>query len=323
MISEKTWQARFDHWWKHTETQQLDLPTRRIAGTSADVYTSVRDGDRHVAIKTVARDSADVMHDNCMLFSEFHMHEAIQRRYIGEKRPLRILPVYWIRKIALKDRVVVAFAMERLRETWYNRTCSEPIPAVWKREVLNELDHWNRAWGVFHRDPHLNNIGIRESGEWCLFDVSMSAFADGTSIYNRNAFYDASDVLAFHRDAAIFNFSWCSYQNDVASSIVKDAWSRTRPHLWPKRTPVLIKNCLLANKGRFVEREGSNVRVQIKLPNDALDYRGHVCSLYGVPTTFECVLRTAKTTSVIISVPGNKVRADVQHVHIAYYLFDI
>ena len=322
MITPDEWKTRFEAWWRVTPTCDMSLGSRRIAGTTADVYTSIIDEGRCVAIKTVAHDSADVMHDNCMLFSEYHIHERVQRLYKEEGRRQRLVPVYWVRKIRLHGRTVVAFAMERIRETWYNRACGTELPRAWKEEVLFELTHWNRKWGFFHRDPHLNNLGILPSGDWCIFDVSMAAFIDGTTVYNEEAFYDSNDHMAFHRDGAIFTYSWCVYQKDVATDLIKDAWRRSKPHAWPRRTPVVIRNCPLARRGRFREVQGDRVRCVVKIPNNHVSRRGLTCRVHGIPHDFEVQQRSRAHTSIVLDLDARHVVADVEHAHIAYYLFD-
>ncbi len=105
-----SWEQRFETWWRHTPITPMNLSSRRIAGTIADVYTSVRVGDTCLAMKTVSSDSKKIMHDNIMLFSEYHIHRMIQEIYDKEERPSRLVRVHWIRKIELRGNVVVAFA---------------------------------------------------------------------------------------------------------------------------------------------------------------------------------------------------------------------
>ena len=84
---EPLWEQRFESWWRNTPVTNMHLPSRRQMGTVAQVFTSVRDGDKCYAVKTVSSDSKKVMHDNIMLFSEYQIHIMVQELYRKEKTP--------------------------------------------------------------------------------------------------------------------------------------------------------------------------------------------------------------------------------------------
>ena len=319
-----SWEKRFETWWRHTPVTQMNLASRRISGTIADVYTSVHDGKNTYAVKTVSSDSNKIMHDNIMLFSEYHIHNMVQNLYIKENRFSRLVRLHWIKKISLRGNVVVAFAMDRLRETWYNRTRVGYLPTAWKQEALTELNHWNRAWGFFHRDPHLNNVGILPNDTWCFFDLSMSCFSNGLSVFNKEAFYDSSDNMTFHLDPAILNASWCQYQNDSSWALVQRAWKSSKAEVWKSRTPVIIENCIFAKKGRFTRIEDNQIVVEVRISKRFVDsHNEEICVIRGIPTYFTFVSQNDRVITILIRLERRDVKPDVHHQHIAYYLYEI
>ena len=318
-----SWEQRFETWWRHTPITPMNLSSRRIAGTIADVYTSVRDGDTCLAMKTVSSDSKKIMHDNIMLFSEYHIHHMIQEMYDKEQRPSRLVRVHWIRKIELRGNIVVAFAMDRLHETWYHRTRGGFLPTEWKQEALTELHHWNTSWGFFHRDPHLNNIGILPNGQWCFFDLSMSCFSNGMTVHNKDAFYHKEDTMNFHLDPAILNASWCQYQNDASWALVQRAWKCTKPTAWKKRTPVVLQNCLFAHKGRFLGVKNDTVQVAVRISQRFVEsFDDDICIIRGIQTFFQVQTYNDTHVTVCIHLYPKDVRPDVKHQHIAYYMYE-
>ena len=320
----RSWEQRFETWWRHTPVTEMNLASRRISGTVADVYTSVRDGLSTYAVKTVSSDSKKIMHDNIMLFSEYHIHKMIQDMYTKEKRPSRLVHIHWIKKVSLRGNIVVAFAMDRLRETWYNRTRVGYLPATWKQEALAELNYWNRAWGFFHRDPHLNNVGILPNDTWCFFDLSMSCFTNGLCVYNKDAFYKSSDNMTFPLDPAILNASWSQYQNDSSWALVQRAWKSAKPEVWKPRTPVEIDNCIFAKKGRFTRVENDKIVVEVRISQRFVDsHDDDTCVIRGVPTVFQLESYNDRVVHMLIRLERRDVKPDVKHQHIAYYLYEI
>lgn len=318
-----TWEKRFETWWRNTPVSDMQLSTRRISGTVADVYTSVRGETRTYAVKTVCADSRRIMHDNIMLFSEYQIHKMIQDMYEKENRTSRLVPVHWIKKITVRGNTVVAFAMDRLRETWYNRTRVGYLPTAWKQEALAELSHWNRCWGFFHRDPHLNNIGILPDERWCFFDLSMSCFMNGLTVYNKDPFYKDTDSMTFHLDPAILNASWCQYQNDASWALVQRAWKCAKPDTWKKRTPVMIDNCIFAKRGRYIRTDQSKLVVEVSVPFKFVESHDEdVCVIRGIQTFFQIQSFNERRMTFLIRLDTRDVKPDVKHQHIAYYLYD-
>ena len=319
------WKSRFDTWWKHTPTSDLKLSSRRIAGTVADVYTSVGDEKTCVAVKTVSSDSSDIMHDNIMLFSEYHLHAYVLSLYDKEKRTRRLINLHWIKKIRLRGHTVVAFAMDRLYETWYNRTKTTFLPSEWKRQALVELKHWNHRWGVFHRDPHLNNLGVLPSGEWCFFDMSMSCLSNGTACHNKNAFYPPGEYPSFNMDVAILNASWCQYQNNDSWATLKRSWHVSLPRVWKRRTPVLVNGCIFGRQAKYISKQGSHfLTLEFKINRsfcESIDERA--CTIRGIPVAFNICKHYPDHVSIRCIINKQHVKPDVNHPHIAYYMYDI
>lgn len=320
---EPLWEQRFESWWRNTPVTDMHLPSRRQMGTVAQVFTSVRDGDKCYAVKTVSSDSKKIMHDNIMLFSEYQIHTMVQELYEKEQRPSRLVRVHWIRKINLHGETVVAFAMDRLHETWYNRTRAGYLPAAWKEEALAELNHWNRYWGFFHRDPHLNNVGILPDGSWCFFDLSMSCFTNGLTVYNKEAFYKKEDTMTFHLDPAILNASWCQYQNDSSWALVQRAWRLSKAETWKRRTPVTVDGCIFAKKGRYLRVDQTKLVVEVRIPKRFVESHDEdICIVRGIPTIFQLHNYNDHYVSITVRLSRKDVKPDVKHPHIAYYLYD-
>ena len=317
------WVSRFETWWNETPVSNYNLSHRRIAGTIADVYTSVQDGDKCVAVKTVCRDSTNIMHDNIMLFSEYTIHSMVLDLYDKENRKPRLVRLHWLKKINIRGNTVVAFAMDRLHETWYNRTRSGYLPIHWKGEALAELSHWNTVWGFFHRDPHLNNIGVLND-EWIFFDLSMSCFSTGLTVYNKEAFYEETECLNFHLDPAILNASWCRYQNDSSWKMIQCAWKSSTPSQWKPRTPIIIKNCILAKNGRFLSYQGNMLSVEIKIPKRFVTkYTRDICFIRGMPSSLIVQSVSDNNVTCVTYVHKTDVKVDIDNQHIAYYLYEI
>jgi len=320
------WKTRFDIWWRHTPTEEMNLSSRRVAGTVADVYTSVGDDKTCVAVKTVSADSSkSTMHDNMMLFSEYQIHMYVYNLYVKENRKLRLIRLHWIKKIKLRGHTVVAFAMDRLYETWYNRTKATFLPLQWKQEALLELKHWNHRWGVFHRDPHLNNIGILPNKEWVFFDMSMACLSNGTTVHNDDAFYAKDEYPSFNMDTAIFNASWCQYQNDASWNMIKRAWRLTHPSIWKPRVPVVLRGCVLGRQGKFIKTLlNKRVAVEMKIKRCfCASQDGVTCTIHGIPVRFKLYGISEQNVVIRISIHQDLVKPDVHHPHIAYYMYDI
>ena len=320
-----SWEQRFETWWRHTPITPMNLSSRRIAGTIADVYTSVRDGDTCLAMKTVSSDSKKIMHDNIMLFSEYSLHAYVLSLYDKETRTPRLVNLHWIKKIRLRGHTVVAFAMDRLYETWYNRTKTTFLPMEWKRQALVELKHWNHRWGVFHRDPHLNNLGVLPDGRWCFFDMSMACLSNGTACYNKNAFYPPDEYPSFNMDVAILNASWCQYQNNDSWTTLKRSWHVSPPESWKRRTPVLVGDCIFGRQAKYISNAGTHfLTVEFKIKRSLCEtIADGMCTMRGIPVPFKVHRYYADHISIRCSVNKQEVKPDVNHPHIAYYMYDI
>ena len=232
------------------------------------------------------------------LYAEYCIHVELYNTYKDQKA--RCPKPLWLKYVSFNGKQKkLAFAMEPFDTTLYNHMKynggETDKTRQWKDEIIQELNILRTKYQFYHRDLHLNNIGVHNN-DWLIFDFGMSMIHSLQPYYENNQIvsYEKDEIPSDEHDERLLRWSWACYGDRDREYIkqLKNQIKTCEVSKWKANMPVIIQGRL---KGRYIQRKGEKVVVHLlnKRKREDKDY----------------------TLSV------QSVKPDSSHGHILYYLY--
>ena len=232
------------------------------------------------------------------LYAEYCIHVEIYNTYKNQKA--RCPKPLWFKYVCFNGKdIKIAFAMEPFDTTLYNYMKDNGGETTetrrWKGEIIKELNMLRTKHRFYHRDLHLNNIGVYNN-DWLIFDFGMSTIHSLEPYYGNNHMvsYEEDETPSDEHDERLLRLSWACYGGGDYAYIqqLKKQINECDISKWKIQMPVIIQR---RSKGIFIRKEGDNVVIH----------------------QYNKRKRHGKYN--ILSV--NSVKPDSSHGHILYYLY--
>jgi len=254
------------------DKKQIIFWENKSKGTYSRVYKECYDENgKKIALKVLNNDD---IHSEIELFAEYKIHKTLYDKYIEAGLEPKCVKPIWLRKVKINGgHYQLGLGMELFNETLathiiINKETDET--RQWKKEILTEIKRLNTEWKFYHRDIHINNIGLTENS-WCFFDFGMSRF-DTLSPYNEGGicFYQENVIPSNSQDERILRFSWAEFGDDDKEYIEKEQRKMVTsdPTIWYKNMPVVFKNHPKSENGYFIWiEEDGKLLIELDIKN--------------------------------------------------------
>ena len=208
---------------EHFKIEHCVMSDHVTTGTYCKIYKKCY-GEEHsppFVLKTIKSKNAKYDVD---LYVEYCIHVELYNTYKGQKA--RCPKPLWLKYVQFNGKETkLAFAMEPFDTTLYNyikRNKGETTKTrQWKDEIIQELNRLRTKHQFYHRDLHLNNIGVLND-DWLIFDFGMSMIHSLQPYYGNNQVvsYEKDETPSDEHDERQLRWSWACY-GDRDSEYIK------------------------------------------------------------------------------------------------------
>ena len=310
------WTAKFDLW-KHThkndvvymflrdsidadkfKLEHVAMSDHITTGTYCKIYKKCY-GEEHSPPFVLKTNKSNNEKYDIDLYAEYCMHVELYNTYKDQEK-VRCPKPLWLNYVQFNGKQTkLAFAMEPFDTTLYHYIKDNKGDTTktrqWKDEIIQELNTLRTKHQFYHRDLHLNNIGVC-NGDWLIFDFGMAMIHSLQPYYGNGLVvsYEEDEIPSDEHDERLLRWSWACYGDRDLTYIkqLKKQIKACEVFKWKKHMPVIVQG---RSKGIFIHKEGEKIVVHLRNKRKRED-KDHALSVQSV-------------------------KPDSSHEHILYYLY--